>query len=70
MNQKSLYEDFFGSEKKRLWIMNKDKVNNKGNNPLHVGFEENTASQSLPRGASGCHPKVYMKTFGWPMAAL
>ncbi|MFH1395174.1 MAG: tRNA (N6-isopentenyl adenosine(37)-C2)-methylthiotransferase MiaB [Candidatus Omnitrophota bacterium] len=65
MNQKSLLENFFGSEKKE--IMNKDKVNNMKNDPLHVGFEENAASQPLPRGASGCHPKVYMKTFGCQM---
>jgi len=48
------------------------KRNNKDNlsdsSRLDIGLD--AAAQPLTRGASEWQPKVFVKTFGWPMACL
>ncbi|MBU1524430.1 MAG: tRNA (N6-isopentenyl adenosine(37)-C2)-methylthiotransferase MiaB, partial [Candidatus Omnitrophica bacterium] len=47
--------------------MRLDKVLSKKNNPSHLNIGLNAASQPLTRSASGCQPKVFIKTFGCQM---
>jgi len=38
----------------------------KNRGPSHLALGVNAEDLPLPRNASGCQPKVFVKTFGWP----